>query len=454
MKEDTGQEEIDVSAFHKYSKGSQNTPPVPVDILEFPMAEYLKTVLKIIVIAGKPYIYHRGYYRIDEDGAALMNQIKALIYPELVSVSRINRVYELLVRDYALRKEIDEVNRHPKCWINFRNGMFDVREWKMHEHDPKYLSINQVPHEFIPNAPYNGSVAEKFIGGLIPKLDDQEMLFEWFGYCMTPDTCFQKYFMFTGPPGAGKSVILWLQEQVVGKENVCSISLQDLNKRFYPTNLFGKLLNVCADIPSTALEQVDVIKKITGEDVVMGEYKGGKVFKFRPYAKQSFSANEIPINRDEKSRALYRRMLILKTEGRGEYIENLKAGLALSLPAVIYESVVALNHAYENGRLTESEQSKVEVLELYKSSDSVMAFLVDCTERREGAKIERKKLYDLYVAYTMEEEIPFPCSKKGFFANLRKKGYAEVKIDGIRYFKGIEQTFEERDLDGRPFKSD
>ncbi|WP_434309223.1 DNA primase family protein [Hominifimenecus sp. rT4P-3] len=424
-----------------------------MDILEYPIAEYLKTELKIIVIAGKPYIYYGGYYKLDEDGAALMDQIKALIFPELISVSRIKRVYDLLIKDYALQKEIDEVNRHPKYWINFRNGMFDVKEWKMHEHDPKYLSINQIPSDFIQNAPYNGSTAEKFISDLVPNQDDQEMLFEWFGYCMTVDTSFQKYLTFNGPPGAGKSVILWILEQIVGKENVCSISLQDLNKRFYPTNLFGKLLNVCADIPSTALEQVDVIKKITGEDAVMGEYKGGKVFKFHPYAKQSFSANEIPINRDEKSRALYRRMLILKTEGRGEYIENLKAKLALNLPAIIYKSVVALKRAYENGCLTESEQSKAEILELYKASDSVMAFLADCTEQREGAKIERKKLYDLYTSYTEEEGVPFPYSKTGFFANLRKKGYAEITVKGVRYFKGIEQKFEEKDLDGEPFKT-
>ena len=38
----------------------------------------------------------------------------------------------------------------PKNWINFRNGYFDVMQWKMFPHDPKYLTVNQIPHPFNP----------------------------------------------------------------------------------------------------------------------------------------------------------------------------------------------------------------------------------------------------------------------------------------------------------------
>ena len=44
-----------------------------------------------------------------------------------------------------------------------------------------------------------------------------------------------------------------------------SISLQDLNKRFYATGMYGKLLNACADIPCKAMENTDVLKKAVGE---------------------------------------------------------------------------------------------------------------------------------------------------------------------------------------------
>lgn len=64
-----------------------------------------------------------------------------------------------------------------------------------------------------------------------------------------------------GSGGTGKSVLIALEEEIIGKENCVNISIQDLNKRFYATSLFGMLLNACADIPSSAMQSVDVLKK-------------------------------------------------------------------------------------------------------------------------------------------------------------------------------------------------
>ena len=49
-------------------------------------------------------------------------------------------------------------------------------------------------------------------------------------------------------------------------EDMRSISLQDLNKRFYAIGMYGKLLNACADIPCKAMNTTDVLKKAVGED--------------------------------------------------------------------------------------------------------------------------------------------------------------------------------------------
>ena len=56
------------------------------------------------------------------------------------------------------------------------------------------------------------------------------------------------------------SVAVSLIQHVVGITNMSSISLQDLNKRFYATGMYGKLLNACADIPCKAMENTDVLK--------------------------------------------------------------------------------------------------------------------------------------------------------------------------------------------------
>ena len=59
---------------------------------------------------------------------------------------------------------------------------------------------------------------------------------------MTQDTQFQKFLTLKGNGGTGESVAVSLIQHVVGITNMFSISLQDLNKRFYATGMYGVFL--------------------------------------------------------------------------------------------------------------------------------------------------------------------------------------------------------------------
>lgn len=339
---ETEAQNINLLDFQKTGKNGN-----PYDILDNKIAEYItQERLKMFVLNGMPYLYRHGVYERDEDGKILKAHIKALIWPELVTINRINRVYNLILADYRLSKNNDEVNRYPAQWINFKNGMYDPVSSQMHDHDPKYCSINQIPHIYDPKAVYKGSMAEEFYEGLIPDIADREMFFAYCGNCMNTDTSLQKFMVILGYPGSGKSTAINMLVDAVGRENVSSITLQDLNERFMPTELLGKLLNACADLPKKALDQVDAIKRIVGEDLVKGEYKHGKVFTFYSYAKLIFSANEMPISLDEKSGAFFRRLLMIEVTKKGPQIQGLKEGLEESMPGFIRECVDALSRMY------------------------------------------------------------------------------------------------------------
>ena len=423
-------QDINLKDFQKIGKKSDE----PYDILDDKIAEYItQKQLTIFILNGIPYIYRRGYYIRDEDGKILKAHIKALIWPELVTIGRINRVYNLILADYRLTKKNEEINQYPPHWINFKNGMYDPVTKTMHPHKPGYYSINQVPHEYDEKAEYAGTVAEKFFKGIFPDEQDREMFFAFCGYCMTADTSLQKFMILIGVPGSGKSTALNMLIDAVGADNVSCITLQDLNERFTPTELLGKLLNACADLPKKALDQVDAIKRITGEDLVKGEYKGGKVFAFRSYAKLIFSANEMPVNLDEKSEAFYRRMLSIEVLQRGAEISNLKEGLAYSMPGFIRECVAALSRMYNSGREIDSPNSKRLVHEYHREADNVQAFLDDQIERKPGERIERTRLYKLYENYCFDNKWS-ALNSRSFYKNLRGKGYRDYKSHGGRYF--------------------
>ena len=425
-------ESIDLLDFHKIGKNGS-----PYDIIDNRIADYIISHENIIVIAGKPYIYKNGVYKKDEDGNILRYLIKSMIIEEVISINRINRVYGLILANHKLKVDIDEVNRHPAQWINFKNGFLDILNMQLVDHDPKYLSINQIPHEFDVNYKVaDNSVVLEFLKGVIPDAEDLEMLLEYVGYCMTVDTSLQKMFVIQGIGGTGKSTIIRMVTNAVGKENISNMSLQDLNERFNATNLFGKILNSCADISSKAMEQVDIIKKITGEDRLKGEYKGGAVFFFNSYAKLMFSANEIPISLDDKTNAYYRRFLILRIDKRCHTITNLEKRLSASIDDFIYLAVQALNRMYNRGTIKESENSKSNVMELYMASDTVTAFIADEMVPGADFRVERGRFYENYGRYCEENERQ-ALTKNGFYKNLRNKGYTEIKCKGKRFFKGL-----------------
>ena len=346
-------------------------------------------------------------------------------------------MYNLILADYRLSKKNEEINKYPSQWINFKNGMYDPVVETMREHDPKYLSINQVPHEYDSKAEFVGTVAEQFFNDLFPDRQDREMFFAYAGYCMTVDTRLQKFMVIIGIPGSGKSTAINLLIDTVGEENVSCITLQDLNERFTPTELLGRLLNACADLPKKALEQVDAIKRITGEDLIKGEYKGGKVFPFRSYAKLIFSANEMPISLDEKSDAFFRRLLAIEVKKKGAKIHNLKQGLKFSMPGFIHECVAALSRMYVAGNEIDSPNSKKLVHEFHRESDSVQAFLDDCVDRVPGEKMKRDLLHKQYEAYCWNNDWG-PLNSRGFYKNLRGKGYRDyTTADGSRCFKDM-----------------
>lgn len=177
-----------------------------------------------------------------------------------------------------VQKRFTDINNQPSHWINFQNGYFDVIEWKLYPYSPEYIMINQIPYTL--NLRYKegqediGTEIQKYFAISLPDEIDQKMFWQYMGYCMTTDTRFQKFLMIKGKGGTGKSVAVSLIQYIIGIENSSSISLQDLNKRFYATGLFGKILNACADIPCTALQNVDIIKKAVGEDTLLYEKKG------------------------------------------------------------------------------------------------------------------------------------------------------------------------------------
>lgn len=433
---------IDRSVFHIYGKND-----VPKGVYDGKVVDYLMTHVRMFVIGSTPYLYAEGVYRKDPDGSSLRSHIRELLFDEFRNSTIINRIYRQLIDQPFLKKTINEINLQPRRWVNFQNGYFDPVSWTLIKHDPKYLTINQIPMRFDPGSwprpdpPDTAStedtasadkalenpilhkphLIDRFLETAISDPDNLRMLWEYCGYCFTADTSMQKFLMITGKGGTGKSVVIDLITSVIGSENCSAVTLQNLNERFYPSCLFGMLLNACADIPSTAMENVDGLKKATGEDLMIYERKGENPSFYHSYAKLLFSANEMPLNLDDRTNAYYRRMLVIEMSHVVSAEENdldLKSKLYEERDYFLFRAMEGLHQLYTQGRFTQSRSSQAHIEELRRSADSIQAFLYDRIMVKEGSRIARSSMYESYKNYC-EENDRRPYGKSVFFRRMK-----------------------------------
>ncbi len=412
----------------------------PCSVFDDAILRYIKDNYNLFFLAGTPYHYTDGVYRPDFSGARLKTLIKGLLYTRFVKSTTLTRVYQLFAMDYELEKTYAEINKYPKHWIPFKNCMLDAKTGEMHEHKPEYCCINQIPWDYEPNKEYSGIETEKFFKSAM-SAEDRKTILQFLGLCMTRCN-FQKFIILKGSRGTGKSVVVRLFENVIGAGNYSNIALQKLEEKFYSIQLMGKLINVCADLNGNPLKTVNTIKLITGGDSLSDSYKGRDIITFTPYARLLFSCNSLPISLDEKSNALFERIIPIEMDNRPEKPDRqLEDKLRDEIPYIIEQALKELKQLFEDNALYESERSRELVAELYADSDSVQAFLQERMIRDISKSIKSTKLHELYKKYCEETERE-PLSRTRFYSNLKNKGFGKKIVHGNEYFVGLAEKEE------------
>src|SRR5208283_1235105 len=206
-------------------------------------------------------------------------------------------------RTYKERKEFDA---NPFV-LNLKNGLLNLEPMEFIPHTPNYYSIAQLPVNYDPQA--DCLKIKKFISEILYP-EDIPTIQEFSGYTLWRDYPAQKALLLAGDGSNGKSTYINLLKALIGISNVSSRGLQELEiNRFAKADLFGKLANLYADLPDTALRSVGIFKMLTGGDPITAEHKFRNPFNFINHAKLIFSTNRIPEVTDDDSTAFFRRWL-------------------------------------------------------------------------------------------------------------------------------------------------
>lgn len=393
----------------------------PSQINSRALSDYFVNRGDIFVLGSEVYIYKDGVYR--EGSSEIRNFIRELVVVDrLITQPRIMEAYKLIVDDTRIRRSPSEINSDPNL-INFKNGVWDIQEQRLLPHDPKYLQTIQIPHEVGNYKPFKQTKFYNFIRKTDMPKEDAMMILKYIAYCMTIGYGLKTFMVLLGKSNTGKSVLIRFIESMIGKENTSALSMHELNMKFYPTQLYGKLVNACADNNSLPLQSIDMLKKITGGDQIMHEKKGKEPFFFVPFSKLIFSFNQMPLQLEEKSNAFYKRMRILHMDKElflnDKYVNELcDEGVEELIPYLLtLLPVTKIPRTKRSNRLVET---------LRRDSDSIHAFIEVMCEIGEDESVSVDVLYEAYSSYCVKLGRE-AHRKHGFIRTLSASGYRQSR---------------------------
>nr|WP_321496613.1 phage/plasmid primase, P4 family [uncultured Methanolobus sp.] len=371
---------------------------------------------------GAIYHYDDGVYK--EGGKHLIQKIALHKLGDYSSKHYLNEVTSYIQIKTRVDRESLNQDRH---LINLENGLYDISTGTFKPHIPAVLSTVRIPVTYDPDA--TCPTIDKFLSEIVAP-EDQQVLVEWAGYALIPDTRIQKAVMLLGNGDNGKSVYLNLLNQFIGGINTSSESLQNLeNNRFSTANLYGKLLNVFPDLAKTKIFDNATFKSLCGGDRIRGERKFEGAFEFENTARLIFSANNLPpIGNGDF--AFFRRWILIDFpntfEGENKDINLIrKLTTPDELSGFLNRALAALHVLLENGEFSYTKTVE-EVQRMYLiNSNSVAAFASECIES--GAEDTPKKVvYETYMNWCENNEIK-PKADNVFGKYFKELGFNDSR---------------------------
>lgn len=387
----------------------------------------------IFVVGSECYQYRDGVYT--EASSLVRNTIKDMVAADnLINQSKIMECYRLIIDDIRIQRNALELNAHRNL-INFKNGVWDTERQELLPHDSKYLQTIQIPHSVKDFVPFSKTRLYKFFCKTKLPKEDVKMMLKYMAYCMTTDYGLKTFMVLVGQSNTGKSVLIRFVEALVGTRNTSALSMHELNMRFYPAQLYGKLLNSCADNKTLPLNSIENLKKITGGDQIMHEKKGKEPFFFVPFSKLLFSFNQLPLQLEEKSNAFYKRMRVLFMNNElfldNAYVDDLCSDESIEEVIPYLLSLLPLKE------IPRTQLSNSCVESLRQDSDSIHAFINSCCEIDNDLSVTKDKLYQAYADFCINNGRE-SHKKHSFMRIMRSNGFAEVRGKDRKYaWKGI-----------------
>lgn len=294
--------------------------------------------------------------------------------------------------------------------MNFPNGVLDLETMELLPHDKKYGFRTILPYEYSKDAksPIFDAMLKRVTCN---RTDLENILLEFFGYCLSGMPCYYaKILIMLGETASnGKSTLIKVMQGLAGKDNTCSLTMNDLKdinlRKRFETSFFN-----LADETPKFMGDSSVLKTLAtgGEITVKQMYE--QPYEITNRCKLVFSCNRLPKNTDP-SDGIYRRLLIVPfdfkfTEDQPDFDPFIDDKLRQELSGILNRVLDGYKRLRLQNQFTKSTTVSKIVSEYKKESSNINMFWDDYKQEITMTKksddfIEFQKIYADYMQFCL-----------------------------------------------------
>lgn len=346
-------------------------------------------------------------------------------------------------------------DRQQPCWVNgatgpnprdlivFNNGILDVPTFLSGGADylldstPDLFTTAAIPIAFDPTAtcPAWTNFLDSSLGDDPAKI---ALLQEWIGYCLTPDTTYQKMMYFRGPPASGKGRVLEVIKNIIGVEQTATPNFAELSKDFGLAPLVGKLVCLIGDARTPrqgdSSRGLEVLLNITGNDAVQVNRKfKDHLESLTLNCRITIASNEL-LDVPDHAGAMTRRLNFIEfaRSFRDNPDVRLPERLRKETAGIVVWALSGLRRLRENDSFTVPASSREAMGEWRVATSPTAAFMEECVDEDPQGEVLKRELYDAWVGWSTERRMLQVASSR-FFERIRS-GSANIISD--TYEKG------------------
>lgn len=341
-----------------------------------------------------------------------------------------------------LRISLNDFDADPLL-LNVANGVVNLANGTLRDHDPALLLRQQSPVVYDPAAPCH--LWQQFLDRVMPDQEMQSYLQRVVGYSITGCTQEQAMFMHYGAGANGKSVLLEVMSAVTGSYGQTvpreTLLVRANGSTEHPTSVARmagmRFLQVSETAAGRRLDE-EMVKGLTGGEKQTARFMNRDFFDFKPTGKIHYVTNHLPRLTDAES--IWRRLHLIGWRVRIPEAEQDKdlaqKIIARELSGVLAWAVRGVSTWLEQSLKPPSEV--VDDLAQYRQDQDLFGdFLFDVCLPAPEHFVSSAEIYSAYQIWTMQVGIKQPMTRQTFAATLRERGFPQSRTMNVRGFVGL-----------------